>query len=144
MFKEVPGTEKHSFPVYMSTDISVVLYLYIRRETNWVKRGWGGRVLGDWWSKSGNSMAPFSSSTGLGWGVRGRKHPSCKNMGEPRKRWPQKPFGNHGRSFLTVHDERTWEVTGLKGDGPTWARRSHTTFPLSGRRGSFFSYCLLL
>lgn len=34
MVKEAPGTEKHSFPIYMSTDNSVVLYLYIRRERN--------------------------------------------------------------------------------------------------------------
>ena len=33
MVKEAPGTEKHSLPVYISTDISVVLYLYIRRES---------------------------------------------------------------------------------------------------------------
>ena len=81
MVKEVPGTEKHSFPVYMSTDISVVLYLYIRRETNWVKRGWGGRVLGDWWSKSGNSNGSFLKLHGVGVGGAGKKTPKLQEYG---------------------------------------------------------------
>lgn len=53
----------------MSTDNSVVLYLYIRRERNQLSE----KELGEagFWvmvDRSGNSVAPFSSSTGLGRG----------------------------------------------------------------------------
>lgn len=140
MVKEAPGTGKHSFPIYMSPDVSVVLYLCIRRERNsWGKRAWGGRVLGD--GGAGRAIQWLLSQAPRGW--RGGNL-SCKKRGKPGERWPQKPFGNRGRSFLTVHDESTWEVRGLKGDGSIWARRSHMTLRPSGRRGSFFSYCLLL
>lgn len=58
-------------------------------------------------------MAPFSSSMGLG-----RGKPELQEDGKSWRGMALEALWESWGSVLTVHDERTWEVRGLKGDGP--------------------------